>query len=102
MLCDLAGLVVGGGLLDDDVRAVECFRKAAEGGYAPAQTNLGTMFAFGRGVVRSELEASRWFRRAAEQGDAGGQFNLGNLCHPASLAQLVAEASPGSIEASPH
>src|SRR4051812_43906601 len=70
---------------EDDERAAERWRLAAEEGSAPAQTSLGLMFESGRGVVRSAAEASRWFRRAAEQGDAGAQFNLGNLCHPASL-----------------
>ena len=56
----------------DLVRAVECFRQAAEDGYAPAQTNLGTMLASGRGVDRNQAEAGKWFRRAAEQGNAEG------------------------------
>ncbi len=87
------------GIPADYNRALECFRQAAEDGYAPAQTNLGIMFVFGRGVVRSEAEAGRWFRRAADQGDAGGQFNLGNLCHPASLGKFIPDAAEARIQA---
>ena len=83
----------------DYIKAAEFFRNAAEAGYALAQNNLGMMFASGHGVLRSEADACKWFRRAAEQGDAGGQFNLGNLCHPASLNHLVAEAGEARIQA---
>lgn len=83
----------------DYVRAAECFKEAAEGGYAPAQNNLGKLFAAGQGVPRDDAEACRWFRRAAEQGDAGGQFSMGNLCHPASLGQLVTDAGEARIQA---
>jgi TPR repeat protein len=87
------------GAQPDYERARECFERAAEAGYAMAQNNLGLLFALGRGVLRDEAEASRWFRRAAIQGDAGAQFNLGNLCHPASLGQLVGNATEARVQA---
>ena len=90
-----AAETVGVGEVGDVAR----FRQAAEAGQAPAQNNLGLMLASGHGVLRSEVEASQWFRRAAEQGDAAGQFNLGNLCHPASLCQLVTEKGEARIQA---
>jgi uncharacterized protein len=87
------------GVPADYVKAIECFRKAADAGHPLAQNNLGLMFASGHGVARSEVEACKWFRRAAAQGDAGGQFNLGNMCHPSSLGQLVSEAGEARIQA---
>ena len=53
------------------------FRKAAEQGYAPAQTNLGNMYMEGRGVPQDDAEGVRWYRMAADQGLADAQNNLG-------------------------
>ena len=49
----------------------------AEQGYAPAQNDLGFMYANGEGVPQDDAEAVRWYRLAAEQGNAFSQFNLG-------------------------
>jgi TPR repeat protein len=54
------------------------FRKAAEQGYAPAQSNLGTLYLYARGVTQDDNEAVIWFRKAADQGDAVAEFLLGN------------------------
>lgn len=43
-------------------------RKAAEQGYAPAENDLGTMYATGSGVPQSYAEAVQWIRKAAKQG----------------------------------
>jgi TPR repeat protein len=61
------------------VVAVWWYRRAAERDYAPAQCNLGVMYANGRGVEPDDTEAVRWFRRAAEQDYARAQCNLGVL-----------------------
>ena len=45
--------------------------KAAEGGDAEAQFNLGRMYASGEGVPRDYKAAVRWFRKADEQGHKG-------------------------------
>ena len=58
-------------------KAVDCYRKAAEQGYATAQCNLGYMYETGHGVPQDYSEAVRWYRKAAEQGYANAQFNLG-------------------------
>ncbi len=57
--------------------SVKWFRKAAEQGYAPAQSCLGTCYDNGNGVPQDYAEALRWFRKATEQGDPEGQANLG-------------------------
>ena len=49
----------------------------AEKGIAPAQANLGFLYANGRGVPKDEAEALKWYRKAADQGYAPAQFNLG-------------------------
>ena len=60
----------GRGVAQDDVQAVDWFRKAAEQGYRDAQFNLGVMYAQGRGVVRDDVQAIVWYRKAAGRGDA--------------------------------
>lgn len=57
--------------------AATWFRKAAEQGYAFAQSNLGTLYRDGRGVPENDAEAVVWFRKAADQGDPVAQFLLG-------------------------
>jgi TPR repeat protein len=56
---------------------VSWWRKAAEQGYAHAQTSLGAMYAEGKGVPQDYAAALSWFRKAAEQGYAHAQHNLG-------------------------
>ena len=52
----------------DDAEAVKWYRKAAEQGYAEAQTNLGWMYEKGRGVPQDDSEAIKWYQKAAIQG----------------------------------
>jgi hypothetical protein len=66
----------GKGVEQDDVRAVEWFRKSAEQGNAQAQNALGVMYALGRGVERDKEEAVRWYKKAAKQGLAEGIYNV--------------------------
>ena len=60
--------------------ALEWYRKAAEQGYAPAQVNLGSLYAEGQGTPQDFQEALRWYHKAADQGYAPAQFNLGIMC----------------------
>jgi len=60
--------------------AVSEFRKAAEAGYAPAQTMLGVLLGQVQrngDVPKDAAEAVEWFRKAAAQGDAPAQCYLG-------------------------
>ncbi len=52
-------------------------RRAAEGGYRPAQTDVALFYAAGIGTAQDDVVALYWFRQAAEQGDACAQYNLG-------------------------
>ena len=58
----------GQGVRQDDVQAVQWYRRAAEQGYAKAQYNLGVMYANGEGVRQDYTQAVQWYRKAAEQG----------------------------------
>jgi tetratricopeptide (TPR) repeat protein len=56
------------------------YRRAADAGYAPAQVNLGIMYANGRyALARNDAEAVRLYRLAANQGYARGQTRLGYM-----------------------
>ena len=57
-------------------KAVECYRIAAEQGFARAQCNLGFKYYSGWGVTQDYAEAVRWYRKAAEQGNAIAQYIL--------------------------
>ena len=59
--------------------AVDWYEKAANAGFAPAQTNLGHMYENGIELARDIDAATVWYRRAAEQGFATAQTNLGIL-----------------------
>lgn len=59
----------GRGVPQDDKEAVKWFRKAAEQGFATAQSNLGWMYEKGRGVPQDDKEAIKWYRKAADQGN---------------------------------
>jgi len=62
-----------------DADAVRWFRAAAERGYAPAENDLGFLYAEGRGVARDDAEAVRWYKRAADRGYAPAQTSLGMM-----------------------
>ena len=68
-------------------------RRAAEQGYAAAQSNLGTCYKDGTGLTQDDAEAVRWSRLAAEQGYAPAQSHLG-ICYGTGtgVAQDDAEA----------
>lgn len=68
------------GFKQDDAKAFECFRKAAEQGHAKAQACLGFCYFLGKGVRQDYAEAVKWFRKAAEQGQPDAQAWLGVCC----------------------
>jgi hypothetical protein len=61
----------------DQTRAAELYRQAADAGYVPAEMDVASMYAQGRGLPRDLGAAARWLRRAAEHGSATAQNNLG-------------------------
>jgi len=69
----------GLGVAQDDTKALQWLRLAAEQGLSYAQYNLGVVYHDGLGVAQDDAEAVRWFRLSAEQGDAEAQNNLGAM-----------------------
>ena len=70
----------GKGVPQDEVLAVEWFRKSAEGGYANGQYKLAFYYEKGRGgLTQSDAMAATWCRAAAETGAKDPQFTLGRM-----------------------
>jgi hypothetical protein len=63
----------------DYAEAMRWYRKAADQGYANAQSTVGLLYRQGRGVAQDYEEAMRWYRKAADQGNATAQYNIGRL-----------------------
>jgi uncharacterized protein len=73
----------------DEPEAMKWFRKAADQKYAPAEYQVGRMYANGFSVGVNQNEALRWYRMAAEGGYDWAQIHLGEIdMHflPSSLA----------------
>lgn len=75
---DLADFYFDGLVIDADYRtAAFWYQKAAEQGYAPAQTNLGVLYMTGyEGVPPNRAVAVHWFNEAARQGNRAAEDNL--------------------------
>lgn len=56
-----------------DADAYALYLKAAEAGYAPAQTMVGLMLKYGDGVAKDIVAAQVWLLKSAEQGVAEAQ-----------------------------
>ena len=75
--------------------AIYQYRRAAEQGFALAQSNLGKMYQDGLGVPKDLGQAVAWYRKAAEQGFAAAHSNLGVMYQngwgvPKNFGQAVA------------
>jgi TPR repeat protein len=67
-------------------KAVELYRKAAEGGNVDAQREMGVYSQLGiYGLQKDYLQAAEWFRKAAERGDGFAQFQLGMIYYNGEL-----------------
>lgn len=55
--------------------ALGLWKKAAEQGYAPAQTRMGDML----DKSEEDADAVEWYKKAAAQGEAAGEFGLGEM-----------------------
>ncbi len=65
------------GIVPDSMLAANYYQRAADGGLAEAQTNLGLLYAEGRGVAKSQEKAVALWLQAARKNNAIAQFNLG-------------------------
>ena len=57
----------GQGIQQDEQRAFEWIKKAAEQGYSPAEVELGHLYIQGRGVQADRPEGLKWYLTAAHQ-----------------------------------
>jgi TPR repeat protein/tetratricopeptide (TPR) repeat protein len=74
----------GLGVPQDHARAVEWYRKAADGGYSVAQKALGDCHKEGQGVPQDHSQAAEWYRKAADGGYTPAQTVLGD-CYAEGL-----------------
>ena len=67
------------GMTKDYGKALQWYRKAAAGGLARAENNIGIFYLKGLGIPRDRREAIQWFRQAAAHGDPDALRNLKSL-----------------------
>jgi TPR repeat protein len=63
----------------DYASALTLLRQLADQGYAPAQNNLGMMYATGQGALQDYAAAAVLLRHAADQGYGLGEYDLGAM-----------------------
>ena len=99
---DLADYFVDGLLFAQDLsKAAFWYRKAAEQGYAPAQTNLGWLSFNGYDeVAPNRAAAVHWLREAAAQGNPAAVRNLQALGESLLDRPRVTTEDPGDQEES--
>jgi TPR repeat protein len=61
-------------------KIMRAWHKAADGGHAVAQCQLGYCYGKGKGVVKDAVAAAEWYAKAAAQGCVFAQYNLG-VCY---------------------
>lgn len=94
---------LGWGVAVDKVRAVECFRGAAERGLDWGMYNYATALTLGAGVTEDKAAALGWFERAAAMGNAKAKNFVGSFHEDgwvverdlARAAAFYAEAAEG-------
>ncbi|MCY1401462.1 Sel1 repeat protein [compost metagenome] len=74
-------LATGRGIAQDNGRALNCYRQAAQLGHAKSMNLLGRYLEQGLHCTPDREAAAQWYRRSAEAGDFRGQFS-----HAAVLA----------------
>jgi len=75
-------------------KAVECYRKAADMGFAKAQYNLGVCYYHGKGVTKNDVKAAEWWQKAADQGHTDAKHNLGVLKNNNSQSAPAPQGNP--------
>ena len=78
----------GQGVPQDDKQAVYWYRKAAEQGFASAQSNLGVMYANGHGVPQDYVMAHMLLNVAASNGHEVAVKNRGSVAKKMTAAQM--------------
>jgi hypothetical protein len=91
------------GVAQSDSEAFAWFRKAAEKGYAPAENNMGFIYANGKGVPVDGKQALRWYRAAADKGVVAAEYSIGMMyLRGIAVAQDLTEAKQWLRRAAQH
>ena len=83
--------IAGRSVVKSDTEAVTWERKAADQGYAAAQSMLGSAYEEGKGAPQSDAEAARWLRLV--HGGLRCRDYAAHLMTPAHIAQAEALAA---------
>ncbi|MBF0121496.1 MAG: SEL1-like repeat protein [Desulfobacterales bacterium] len=67
------------GVEQDDLKAIELYKKTCDRGEAQACHNLGNMYYHGKGVEQDDLKAIELYKKACDRGEAQACHNLGNM-----------------------
>ena len=62
----------------NDAEALRLWNKSANGGYAPAQIQLGLLYRYGDIVPQDNKKAVEWFTKAVNQGNTDAMMHLAN------------------------
>ena len=66
---NLAGMYAKGyGVVMDEKKSFDWYKKSADQGHTKAQYNLGVMYLIGSGVTKSLSDAKHWFHLAYDNG----------------------------------
>lgn len=84
-----------GGIARDEAAGLKLIQRAADGGHARSQADLGWMLRHGIHLTNDIAAALVWFRKSADQGFAAGQFHLANAC---ALGEGVAPSLTTALE----
>src|SRR6202521_5237050 len=68
---------LGSGVVRNEAKAAQLYRKAAGMGNAEAKTKFAEALFDGRGVARDPAQSRAWLEKAARQGNARGECDLG-------------------------
>jgi uncharacterized protein len=68
---------LGSGVVRNEAKAAQLYRKAADMGNAEAETRFAEALFDGRGVARDPAESLAWLEKAARQGNVRGECDLG-------------------------
>ena len=60
---------IGALLPKDQAQSFSWYRKAAEHGYSPAQSQLGLLYELGLGVPKDPKQALVWYRKVVAHGN---------------------------------
>lgn len=85
----------GDGVPKDIPKAVKCYFKPANMGYAKAQYALGYAYHQGEGIQQDYAEALKWYKAAASQGLMDAQYRLGDMYYSGEGVTKSEETAAG-------